>query len=156
MPVIFCQPQCVNSLCSSDAISCAIVVEVIACCLTAPSHNLNQYWTTLVRTYDIHLRAFSDLNISISKTRLGNCILKITYRSPRGQCVTLVVTTHYKLLLCNMKHASREAQNVTGITRIFSEAPTTLGATCCKREKDDRVNIVLHVHCVNNMELVTK
>ena len=38
----------VNSLWSSDAIwrhrSGSILAQVIACCLTAPSHYLNQYW----------------------------------------------------------------------------------------------------------------
>ena len=53
--------QCVNSLWSSDAIwqhrSGSPLAQVMACCLTAPSHYLNQCWLSLVRFCGIHLRA---------------------------------------------------------------------------------------------------
>ena len=37
--------------------SVSILAQVMACCLTAPSHYLNQYWHPIVRSREIHLRA---------------------------------------------------------------------------------------------------
>ena len=58
----------------------------MACCLTAPSHYLNQSWMPSVRSLGIHLRALSldDVKIPINKTRLKIAVLKW---SPRGQWV---------------------------------------------------------------------
>ena len=46
--VIFAKAQCVNSLCPGDAIwrhkSGPTLDQVMACCLMAPSHYLNQCW----------------------------------------------------------------------------------------------------------------
>ena len=48
MSTILSQAQCVNSLWPSDVIgrrgSRSTLVQVMACCLTAPSHYLNQCW----------------------------------------------------------------------------------------------------------------
>ena len=75
----------VNSLGPSDAIwrwrSWSTLVQVMACCLTAPSHYLNQCWliTSKVLWYsseDIIIRRFEDTN---------QYIFKITLRSPKGQ-----------------------------------------------------------------------
>ena len=48
MAAILCRPQCVNSLRPSDAVwrqwSWTTLAQVMACCLTAPSHYLNQCW----------------------------------------------------------------------------------------------------------------
>ena len=48
MVAILSRPQYVNSLGPSDAIWCwrswSTLVQVMACCLTAPSHYLNQCW----------------------------------------------------------------------------------------------------------------
>ena len=49
MPAILSRPRCVNSLWSRDPIECCyktrwVLVQVIACCLKAPSHYLNQNW----------------------------------------------------------------------------------------------------------------
>ena len=41
------------------------LVQVMACCLTAPSHYLNQCWHIIIKVHDIHLRAIS-LEISQS------------------------------------------------------------------------------------------
>ena len=44
-------PQWVNLLFASDSLwhhkTCLTLVQVMACCLTAPNHNLNQCWLTL-------------------------------------------------------------------------------------------------------------
>ena len=49
----------------------------MACCLTASSHYLNQYWFSSVRFHGIHLRGLSldDLRIPINKTRLKIAVL---------------------------------------------------------------------------------
>ena len=48
MTAILSQPQCVNSLWPRDVIwwqgSRSTLAQVMACCLTAPSHHLNQCW----------------------------------------------------------------------------------------------------------------
>ena len=63
----FCPRFRVNSLWSSDAIwrheTGSTLAQVMACCLAAPSHYLNQCWLiTAVRSSDIHPRATSHLN----------------------------------------------------------------------------------------------
>ena len=69
-----------NSLCPSDTIrrqeTESTLAQVMACCLTAPSHYLNHVDLSSVRYCGIHRRALSweDLTIPISKTRL-----KITF-----------------------------------------------------------------------------
>ena len=70
----------VNSLWFSDAIwrqrSGSTLAQVMACCLTAPSHYLNQFWLIISKVCGIHRKALSweDLKIPISNTRL-----KITF-----------------------------------------------------------------------------
>ena len=58
-----CQCTEMNSLWPSDTIwrhrSGSTLAQVIACCLMAPGHNLNQYWLSLVSSSDIQLRAIS-------------------------------------------------------------------------------------------------
>ena len=48
LPYVITRPQWVNSLWPNDAIwwqiSRSTLVQVMACCLTAPSHYLNQWW----------------------------------------------------------------------------------------------------------------
>ena len=61
----------VNSLWPSDTIwwhrSWSTLVQVMACCLTAPSHYLNQYWLIISKVLwhsseDIVIRRFEDTN----------------------------------------------------------------------------------------------
>ena len=63
--------QWVNSLVPSDAIwrwgSWSTLVQVMACCLTAPSHYLNQCWLIISRALlhsseDINIRGFENTN----------------------------------------------------------------------------------------------
>ena len=53
MHICVTQPQWVNSLWPSDAISRqgsrSTLVQVMACCLTAPSHYLNQCWLIITK-----------------------------------------------------------------------------------------------------------
>ena len=73
-----CGSQWVNSLWPSDAIwqhrSGSTLAQVMACCLMAPSHYLNQFWS-LVTYCGIHLRAVSQ---EILKIPIMDMSLKIT------------------------------------------------------------------------------
>ena len=57
------RPQWVNSLWPSDAIwrykSGSILAQVMAYCMKAPSHYLNQCWHIINRCCEIHIRAIS-------------------------------------------------------------------------------------------------
>ena len=71
-----------NSLWPGDAIwrhgTRSTLAQVMVCCLTAPSHYLNQCWLSLVGSLVIHLRALllDDVMIPINKTRLKIAVLK--------------------------------------------------------------------------------
>ena len=54
------------------------LAQVVACCLTAPSHYLNQCWLIIRDVLGIQLRALSldDVKIPINKTRLKIAVLK--------------------------------------------------------------------------------
>ena len=69
-----------NSLGPSDTIwrqrSGSTLVQVMACCLTAPSHYLNQCWLIISESSDIHIRAISQEMLQPSITEI---CLKITY-----------------------------------------------------------------------------
>ena len=90
-------PQWVNPLRPSDAIlrwrSWLTLVQVMACCLTAPSHYMSQCWLIISKVLwhsseDIIKK--EDLKIPNNKARLKITYLKITLRSPRGQWVNLL------------------------------------------------------------------
>ena len=89
----------VNSLWPSDAIwwqrSGSTLVQVMACCLTAPSHYLNQCWLIISKVLwhsseDIIIRRFEGTN---QYSKIEDYIFKITLRSPRGQWVNLGLTS---------------------------------------------------------------
>ena len=79
-PILVRQHLYINSLWPSDAIwrhgSGSTLAQVMACCLTAPSHYLNHVDLSSMRSYDIFLRTISqEMPLpSITKIRL-----KITY-----------------------------------------------------------------------------
>ena len=88
--------QYLNSLGPSDAIwrwrSWSTLVQVMAYCLTAPSHYLNQCWLIISKVLwhsseDIIIRRFEDTN---QLSKIENYIFKITLRSPRGQWVKII------------------------------------------------------------------
>ena len=81
IPISAIYRQCINNwLRPSDAIwrhrSGSTQAQVMACCLTAPSHYLNQCWLTSVRSNGIHLRAIS---YEIPQSPFTKIILTITY-----------------------------------------------------------------------------
>ena len=88
--------QDLNSLGPSDSIWCwrsgSTLAQVMACCLTAPSHYLNQCWLIISKVLwhsseDIIIRWFEDIN---QYSKIEDYIFKITLRSPRGQWVKWV------------------------------------------------------------------
>ena len=72
---------------ASDAIWCQrtflTLVQIMACCLMAPSHHLNQCWLILCRSFGIHLRGISQEMLKISVLDIGLEIIKITAASPQ-------------------------------------------------------------------------
>ena len=62
------------------------LVQVMACCLTAPSHCLNQYWLIISEFLCIHLTAISQNDV-FPRYRFENYLFKTTGTSPRGQWV---------------------------------------------------------------------
>ena len=109
----------VNSLGPSDAISRHIsgltLAQVMACCLTAPSHYLNQCWPIIshVLWHPLQGNFTMKLNIAITDMPLKNYYFNITAISPRGQwvkfsvdCSTDVQTWHISIIcilsICNI------------------------------------------------------
>ena len=61
------------------------LAQVMTCCLMAQSHYLNQWWPSIVRLYDIRLRAIS---YRVAKLLFSTTSWKIiTATCPRGQSV---------------------------------------------------------------------
>ena len=93
------RPQQVNSLRPSDAIwrqwSWTTLAQVMACCLTAPSHYLNQCWL-IVRGVLWHTSESSFAGIAQgidSGYEFEKDILKNIFKSPRGQWVKIILVT---------------------------------------------------------------
>ena len=61
----------------------------MACCLTAPSHYLNQYLLIIGRSVDIHL-IYRDNSAINHWNLLKKYLSKILFKSPRGQWVKLL------------------------------------------------------------------
>ena len=96
------RPLCVrgglfNSLRPSDAIwrhrSRTTLAQVMACCLTAPSHYLNQCWliATKVYWYSSEDNFTTDTPAISCQNYSENYSFKISFKSPRGQWVKEVV-----------------------------------------------------------------
>ena len=87
---------CFNSLRPSDAIwrqwSWTTLVQVMACCLTAPSHYLNQCWLIIKGVlWHSSENSFTGIAQGIdSGYEFEKDILKNIFKSPRGQWVKSV------------------------------------------------------------------
>ena len=112
----FPRVQCVNSLGPSDTIwrwrSWSTLIQVMACCLTAPSHYLNQCWLIISKVLwhsseDIIIRRFEDTN---QYSKIENYIFKMTLRSPRDQWVKWLVSTYCWVLPCTTSALTRFMQ----------------------------------------------
>ena len=117
----------VNSFGPSDAIwrwrSWSTLVQVMSCCLAAPSLYLNQ-WLIISKVLchsseDIIIRRFENTN---QKSKIEDYIFKITLKSPRGQWVNSLVP-----VIC----ASRDTVSV--ISKVWSsnhQQNSSLGTLC--------------------------
>ena len=85
--------MCINSLWPSDAIwrqrSGSTLAQVMACCLMAPSHYLNQFWLIISKVLwhsweGITMRRSEHTN---QYNKIENYIFRIAFRFPRGQWV---------------------------------------------------------------------
>ena len=83
----------INSLWPNDAIwrhiSRSTLAQVMACCLTAPSHYLNQCWLIFrkVQWHSVRGNLTRDSSPFNHWNKLENYMTKILFKSPRGQCV---------------------------------------------------------------------
>ena len=87
----------INSLWPGDAIwwhgTRSTLAQVMACCLTAPSHYLNQCWLIISEvpwhsSMGIILRRCEDTN---QWNKIENCSFKMASWSPRGQWVNTLM-----------------------------------------------------------------
>ena len=85
----------INSLWPSDAMwrqrSGSTLAQVMVCCLTAPSHYLNQcyIWLIISEVQGHSYQGISQAMLlpSITKNPFENYISEISFKFPRGQCV---------------------------------------------------------------------
>ena len=94
MPNIFCFPACIWRQRSGSTLA-----EVMACCLTAPSHYLNQCWLIIS---GIHLRAIlqeipepSVTEISLKITYLKYCSNLLGANELTHRCLNEIMVTLY-------------------------------------------------------------
>ena len=84
---------CINSLWPSDTIwwhkSGSTLAQVMACCLMAPSHYLNQCWLIIskVQWHSSECKFTRDSSAISHWNWLENYLSKILFKSPRGQWV---------------------------------------------------------------------
>ena len=87
------QLLCINSLWPSDSIwqqrTGPTVVQVIACCLKAPSHYLNQCWHFInkVQWHSSDGNFTEDTSVNNHSNQFEYFLYKISFKSPRGQWV---------------------------------------------------------------------
>ena len=85
----------VNSLWPSDIIwrqrSWSTLAQVMACCLTAPSHNLNQCWPIIseVQCHSYKDNYTRDASTTNHYNMFENYMSKFSFKFPRGQWVNL-------------------------------------------------------------------
>ena len=99
----------INSLRPSDTIwrqrTVSTFAQVVACCLTAPSHYLTQCWLMTVRFSGNHLRAISqEIHLpSINKIQLKNNFLKFNWNLPGVNDLSMVFNLNQWLALEDSK-----------------------------------------------------
>ena len=94
-----------NSLRPSDTIwphrSGSTLAQLMACCLTAPSHYLNQCWLTIIKVpwhspEGITIRSSADTR---HRNKIQFWIFKIDSRFPRGQWVKNIINMRFYQIL---------------------------------------------------------
>ena len=103
----------------------ATLAQVMACCLTAPSHYLNQCWLIIIvvpwhSSEGIIIRRCEDTN---GQSKIENCSVKMASKSPRGQWVKWVI---FKLI---SRMPSDESHKI--ITEVNIGLDNAL-ACCCQ------------------------
>ena len=99
------QETIINSLWRSDAVwrqrSGSTLAQVMACCLTSPSHYLNQCWLTAsTDQWRLSKGNFTRDNPSHqSQIPASICLDKISFKSPRDQWVNDIISTSRHLIL---------------------------------------------------------
>ena len=86
----------INSLWPSDAMwrqrSGSTLAQVMACCLSAPNHYLNQCWLIIIKVqwHSSEPNFTRDTSATNHWNKLENYLSKISFKSPRGQWVNLI------------------------------------------------------------------
>ena len=97
----------INSFWPSDTIwrhrSWSTLAQVMACCLTAPSHYLNQCWL-IVKSSDIHIRAISQemSQLSVTTTRLKITYIKFHSNFPGTNEIIYRLTCNAHIINCTV------------------------------------------------------
>ena len=126
----------INSLWPGDAIwrqrSGSTLAQVMACCLTAPSHYLNQCWliiggVTWHSSQGISLRQCEDTN---RWNKIENCSFKMASRSPRGQWVNAIPVLYTGWLNSKLLMKWFKSQGTSGVNNSNMLCAVVLGNQC--------------------------
>ena len=81
------------------------LAQVMACCLTAPSHYLNQCWLIFskVQWHSVESKLTTDSPPFNHWNKLENYLSKILFKSPRGQWVNIKILENISELDYNQK-----------------------------------------------------
>ena len=115
-------PSLFNSLWSRDATwhrrSWSILVQVTACCLTAISHYLNQYWLTINRVlcHSFHGDASLITKDIVHQAEFQICAFEITGASPRHQWVKHQAFTSIKANLYIKLYSKTKRTNCKAVS----------------------------------------
>ena len=142
--------QWVNSLWSSDAISQqrsgSTLAQVMACCLTAASHYLNQSWLIIseVQWHSYQGNFTRDASTINHWNPIENYISKISFKFPRPQWVKILTSTPMAFTCPGcMKHSpgasiwkilkkkKNQIKNQTKIILILQKYDFKIWGICC-------------------------
>ena len=118
--------QWVNLLWPSDIIWWhrfgSILAQVMACCLTAPGHYLNQCWLiiSMVQWHSYEGSFTRDTSAIDHQNQLENYSSNIYFESPRGQWVNSPYIVQPINIMCETSHTTGNK-----VKEIFSETKTT-------------------------------
>ena len=127
----------VNSLRPSDAIwrhrSGSTLAQVMACCLTAPSHYLNQCWLIVseVQWQSPGSNFTRDISVMNHKNYIENYLSKLSLKSPRGQWVNHLHGTETERLPMWLPYNKSQLLTYWGLYKMVDILQTTfLNAFC--------------------------
>ena len=114
-----------NSLRPSDTIwrhgSGSTLAQVMACCLMAPSHYLNQCWLIISKVLWLSCRGNFTRDASIINywNLFENYMSKISFKSPRGQWVKLVRCLYIEIAQRYLSSMGAQSSNKTLHTKSY-------------------------------------